>query len=163
MKNLNLAKTIILIALITFMGCSKDDDESGETTSTPTPIDYSILSGNYTGTWSSTTQTATFSSVPVSAKLQYSGSNTDKLIGEFFISGNYTVCCSAGNNDGTLDIDFDGDTITSFRYNDVITDCSGTFDGSGEIRATDKAFVIDFTGNDCDGDHVGQIVLRKQS
>ena len=145
MKNLNLAKSIILIALITIMGCSKDDgDNNGETTQNP-PVDTSILSGNYTGTWDSTTPSATFAGVPVSAKLQYAGSNTEKLTGEFFISGNYTVCCSVGSNDGTLIIDFDGDTITSFVYNDVITDCSGVFDGSGEIRATDKAFVTPLT------------------
>mgnify|MGYP001080707895 CR=1 FL=1 len=160
MRNYNLTKTIILVALITFMGCSKDDGDGG---TTPPPPVSNTLEGNYTGTWSSTTPTATFNGVSVSAKLQYSGSNTDNLIGEFFISGDYTVCCSAGSNDGTLDIDFDGDTITAFHYNDVITGCSGVFTGSGEIRATDKAFVIDFTGNDCDGSHVGQIILRKQS
>ena len=163
MKKLNLAKSIILIALMTFMGCSKDDGEvNGGTTQAP-PVDTSILSGNYTGSWNSTTATATFGGVSVSAKLKYVGSNTEKLTGEFFISGNYTVCCSAGSNDGTLIIEFDGDTITSFRYNDVITDCSGIFDGNGEIRSTDRALVINFTGNDCDGDHVGQIILKKQS
>ena len=62
-----------------------------------------------------------------------------------------------------MNVEFDGDTITSFYYNDVITDCSGVFTGSGGIRASDRAFVINFTGNDCDGDHVGQIVLKKQS
>jgi len=163
MKNLKLTKAIILSVLITIMSCSKDDgEETGGTNSTP-PVDTSILSGNYLGSWSSTTPSATFSGVAVSAKFQYSGSNSDRLIGEFFISSNYTPCCSAGSNDGTLIVEFDGDTITSFHYNDVITDCSGVFNGSGEIRATDKAFVINFTGNDCDGDHVGQIILRKQS
>ena len=160
MKNYNLTKLILGIVIITFLGCSKDDsgDSNGPT---QTPVDTSVLSGNYVGTWSSTTPTASFSGVAISAKLQYSG--TDRLVGEFFISPDFTVCCSAGSNDGTVILDFDGDIITSFYYDDVITDCSGIFNGSGEIRASDKAFVIDFTGNDCDGDHVGQIILRKQS
>mgnify|MGYP000865021072 CR=1 FL=1 len=63
MRNYNLTKTIILVALITFMGCSKDDGDGG---TTPPPPVSNTLEGNYTGTWSSTTPTATFNGVSVS-------------------------------------------------------------------------------------------------
>ena len=50
--------------------------------------------------------------------------------------------------------------INGFSFNDQIVDCTGNFGGTGVINSM-GAFVIDFTGNDCDGDHVGQIVLSK--
>ncbi len=154
-KTFLMYKLLVLIA-ICLSGCSSGNDDSLE----QQQEDEVTLEGNYRGTWSSTTASATFSNVSVSAKLQFGGAD-NILTGSFFISSDYTVCCSAGENDGTLVIDFDGDTITSFNYNDVITNCSGTFNGTGHIRTSDKALVIDFTGNDCDGDHVGQIVLIK--
>lgn len=157
MKTQNLLKLITLLLILTFLGCSSDESTS-EITDPVT--DTNVMSGNYVGTWNSSTATATFTSVAVSARLNYSGS--DRLVGDFFVSPNFTVCCSAGDNDGTLILDLDGNTITSFYYNDVIIDCSGIFNGSGEIRASDQALLINFTGSDCDGDHIGQMVLIKQ-
>ncbi len=156
-KTFAIEKLFVLIALgLLGISCSSDDSSSLE----PIPPVVTTLDGNYKGTWSSTTPSATFTNVPISAKLQFAGSN-NILVGDFFVSGNFTVCCSSGSNDGTLTINMDGDDITSFHYNDVITGCSGVFDGTGIVRENDKALVIDFTGTDCDGDHVGQIVLKK--
>lgn len=151
-----LINMLFVILAICFLGCSGGSDDSEE----QQQEEEATLEGNYRGSWDSTTSSATFTGVAVSAKLQFGGSS-NVLTGSFFISSDFTVCCSAGENDGTLVINFDGDTITAFNYNDVITNCSGTFNGTGVIRASDKALVIDFTGNDCDGDHVGQIVLKK--
>jgi hypothetical protein len=163
-KKLSINKLVIILA-ICFMGCSGGGDDDSPFIVTPDPdpdpIEEATLEGNYKGTWISTTSTNASFNVAVSSRLAFSGSNTNKLVGGFFISSNFTVCCSTGDNDGTLVIDFDGNTITSFRYTDVITDCSGTFVGTGTVRTSDGALVIDFTGNDCDGDHVGQIILKK--
>jgi hypothetical protein len=155
-EKFNSINTLLVIFAICFFGCSSSNNDNE-----PLQEEEVTLEGNYIGTWNSTTPTATFTNVSVSAKLRFSGSNTNKLTGGFFISSDFTVCCSSGDNDGTLTIDFDGNTITSFRYSDVITNCSGTFVGEGVIREFDGALVIDFTGNDCDGDHVGQLILRK--
>ena len=155
----------LLILAISFMGCSGSDDSSDDNPKQEEEeeeVEEATLEGDYTGGWSSTTPTATFSGVPVSARLTFQGTNENRLVGAFFISSNFTVCCSSGDNDGTLIIDFDGTSITSFRYNDVITGCSGTFTGDGFIRSSDGALIISFTGNDCDGDHVGEIILWKQ-
>jgi len=151
-----LMNKLFIVIAICFMGCSGGSDDSQE----EEQQEETTLEGNYRGTWNSTTPSATFTNVSVSAKLKFGGS-TNTLTGSFFISSDFTVCCSAGDNDGTLVINFDGETITAFNYNDVITNCSGTFTGTGTVRTSDKALVIDFTGNDCDGDHVGQIVLIK--
>ncbi|MBE9490147.1 MAG: hypothetical protein IMY67_07640 [Bacteroidetes bacterium] len=150
---------LLLIIAICFIGCGSSDDSPSQEQQQEQEEEVTI-EGDYIGTWNSTTPTATFTNVGVSARLAFQGTNTNRLIGGFFISTNFSVCCSSGSNDGTLTIDFDGTSITSFRYNDVITNCSGTFVGNGTIRA-DGALVIDFTGSDCDGNHVGQIILKK--
>jgi hypothetical protein len=154
-KTFSINKFLIVMVIFCFTGCSSSDDSSGEKEEEEVSLD-----DKYVGTWNSTTPSATFTDVPISAKLRPLPNNANRLVGELFISANFTVCCSSGTNDGTLTIDFDGNTITSFRYNAVITDCTGTFNGDGTIRS-DGAFVIDFTGNDCDGSHVGQFVLKK--
>ena len=154
-KTFLMNKLMIILLLFCFVGCSSSDDDSPEEKQ-----EEVSLEDKYVGTWNSVTPTATFTDVPISAKLKLVEGNADRLIGELFISSDFTVCCSSGSNDGTLTIDFDGDTITLFHYTDVITGCSGAFDGAGSIRA-DGAFVIDFTGNDCDGSHVGQFILKK--
>ena len=47
------------------------------------------------------------------------------------------------------------------KFTDTIVDCEGNFSGDGMIDANGN-FIIDFTGNDCDGDHVGQLLFIKQ-
>lgn len=144
---------IIAICILFIVACSGGDDS-------PEPEEIVSLEKKYRGTWNSTTPSATFTNVAVSTILTPSATDSNKLLGEFFINANFTVCCSPGPNDGTLVLEVNGNTITSFLYNDFITDCSGSFNGTGVFR-DDGGFVIDFTGNDCDGDHVGQLVLNK--
>ena len=152
--------TVLMIFLIAVTACGGDDDSSSQEDMEQEQVDVS-LDGDYVGAWVSSTSTGASFDVAVSSRLSFSGSDMNRLTGPFFISSNFTVCCSSGDNDGTIIIELDGDTITSFRYNDVITDCSGTFLGEGEIRSSDRALVVNFTGSDCDGEHDGVITLRK--
>lgn len=135
-KTFSINKFLIVMVIFCFMGCSSSDDSSVE------KEEEVSLDDKYVGTWNSTTPSATFTGVPISAKLRPLSTNANRLVGELFISSNFTVCCSSGTNDGTLTIDFDGNTITSFRYNDVITDCTGTFIGDGTIRSDDDLLLI---------------------
>ena len=117
------------------------------------------LDGKYVGGWTSTTQFTSFSNFPISIDLILSADKT-KLTGDFYATVNYSSCCNSGTSDGRISIALDGDIITSFSLNVVIPDCTGNFSGSGEIKPNGN-LVIDITGKDCDGDHVGQLVFRK--
>jgi hypothetical protein len=119
------------------------------------------FTGNYRGTWNSTTPTATFTDFGISARFVVSASNPNRIDAQFFATTNYTSCCSTNTNDGTMVINLDGNTITSFSFTDTIVACEGSFSGDGVINAS-GAFIIDFTGNDCDGSHVGQLAFIKQ-
>lgn len=154
---------LLLVILMVFMSScsSSDDDSSTPDTPPPPPVGEDTLKGNYRGTWNSTTPTATFVDFLISVKIngENTNGNSTTLTGEFFATSSFTSCC--GNaNDGTIVINLDGNTITSFSFNDQIVDCTGNFSGSGEVNS-EGDFIIDFTGNDCDGNHVGQIVLSK--
>lgn len=140
------------------ISCSSDDPEPQEEQEME---EEETLSGEYTGTWDSTTPTVTFSGFPITAKFVVSSSNPNRINAEFFATDSYVSCCSTNPNDGTMVINLDGSTITSFTFNDTIVDCEGSFTGSGIIDAT-GTFVIDFTGDDCDGAHVGQLKFKKQ-
>jgi len=144
----------IVIAFF-FMSCSSDEvapiiEEEPE---------VETLTGNYTGGWTSTTQTTSFTNFPISAKLT-ADPEERFLSGGFFATASYTSCCSSGANDGSISIALDGDSITSFSLSVIIPDCEGFFRGAGVVTATGN-LVIDITGNDCDGDHIGQLVFRK--
>ncbi|MFT5751130.1 MAG: hypothetical protein ACI828_001373 [Flavobacteriales bacterium] len=161
-------KTSFYVFLCAFLmislsiSCSSDDPESQqEEQEMEQDMEEETLSGNYFGTWDSTTPTVTFTGFAITAKFVVNASNSSRIDADFFATDNYTSCCSTTNpNDGTMRINLDGSAITSFTFNDTIVDCEGSFTGSGFIDAT-GAFVIDFTGNDCDGAHVGQLIFRK--
>ena len=144
---------IIPILMFCMIGCDGDDDNQVETI----PL---FLEGNYVGTWNSETPSATFIDYGISANLQISGTNT--LSGSWFGTSNFEVCCSNGDNDGTITMEISGNEITSFLLDDVIPDCSGVFTGTGVIRESDNALVIDFMGTDCDGLHDGEMVFIKE-
>jgi len=148
-------KLFLIVAILFFTGCGGDSDDP---INVKPPV-ATTLAGDYTGSWSSTTPSETFSGVPVSARLTANAQETT-LSGSFFISSNFVPCCGT-TNDGTIRINVDGNTITSFTYADAIPGCTGNFSGTGEINNNTKALVIDFTGTDCDGDHVGELVLSK--
>ena len=148
-KFFSTGKWLVLAAII-LTGCSSEE---------VIEVKEQTLSGKYTGSWSSSTPTATFTGVSVSAILTLGG--TEFLGGEFFVSSSFVSCCDSGSNDGTLAMNLDGKVITSFSYNDTITDCSGFFNGDGIIR-DDGSLLINFTGTDCDGEHTdGVLLLRK--
>ncbi len=139
--------------------CSSDDSAPVEEQEEQKEI---TLEGDYTGTWNSTTDMdITFTDYIVSARFEFSNTAKTKLRGEFFATPSFTSCCN-NNNDGTMLLNLDGDTISSFSFNDIITNCEGNFTGKGSITSkTPFTLEIDFTGSDCDGQHIGQLVFKR--
>ena len=152
---ISINKFFLIVAILFFTACGSDSDDP----ITVTPPVSTTLAGDYSGTWDSTTPTASFFGVDVSARLTSNAQET-RLSGPFFISPNLEPCCGA-TNDGRIVIELDGNTITSFTYTDAIPGCTGNVSGTGEIIST-GALVIDFTGTDCDGEHTGELVLTKK-
>ena len=149
----------IVCLCLCFYSCSSDDGNE-PVQMEDDPVEESFT-GNYRGTWNSTTPSITYTDFAISARFVVSASNPNRIDAEFFATSNFTSCCSTNANDGTMVIQLDGDTITSFAFTDTIVDCEGSFSGDGMINASGN-FVIDFTGTDCDGDHVGQLLFIKQ-
>ncbi|WP_299680290.1 hypothetical protein [uncultured Dokdonia sp.] len=140
--------------------CSSDDNNNEPQQMEEDPVEESFT-GDYRGTWNSVTPSITYTDFAISAKFVVSAANPNRIDAQFFATSNFTSCCSTNANDGTMIINLDGDTITSFSFIDTIVDCEGSFSGNGMIDANGN-FIIDFTGNDCDGDHVGQLLFIKQ-
>lgn len=149
----------ILCLCLFICSCSSDDDNEPQQMEED-PV-AETFTGNYRGTWNSTTPTATYTDFGISARFVVSPANPNRIDAQFFATTNYTSCCSTNANDGTMVINLNGNTITSFTFTDTIVDCEGSFTGTGVIN-TNGHFVIDFVGNDCDGDHVGQLIFIKQ-
>lgn len=156
MKRTLLTIAWALYLCIALSSCSSDDNGTNQ----EMEMTEETLAGNYIGTWNSTTPSVTFTDFIISAKFVISPSDPNLILAEFFATSNLTSCCSTNANDGTMTINLDGNTITSFSFIDTIVGCEGNFTGSGIIDA-DGRFLIDFTGSDCDGEHVGQLILRK--
>lgn len=152
--------TWIICLCVCLFSCSSDDNNNEPQQMEEDPVEASFT-GNYLGTWNSVTPTITYTDFAISARFVESASNPNRINAEFFATSNYTSCCSTNANDGTMIINLDGNTITSFTFTDTIVDCEGSFSGDGMIDANGN-FIIDFTGNDCDGDHVGQLLFIKQ-
>lgn len=154
--------SLILLVLIYFSSCSGDDSPEEEQKKEDSLI---TLEGDYLGTWNSTTdKDITFTDFGISAKFTFANNEKTRLRGEFFATTSFRSCCQSTGNDGTMVIDLDGDTIASFSFNDQIIDCTGTFSGTGSITSkTPYTLQIDFTGNDCDGNHIGQIVFTRRN
>ena len=150
---------VITTILILGFSCSKDDEGSKEKEEDK----LITLEGDYRGSWSSTTDMdITYDNFGISAKLAFSNSTEDRLTGEFFATSSLASCCVAGENDGTLVLDLDGDDITAFRLNSKVQNCTGDFIGSGTITSgSPYTLKINFTGNDCDGNHIGEMVFAR--
>lgn len=140
---------ILLFSLVSvcILNCSDKDDTN----------EALISAGNYKGLWNSSTPTATFSNLAISAKI--SEVSPGKFEGSFFISNNFTSCCG-GTNDGTINFTSNGDKITGFTWDDTIPGCTGAFNGAGAITSKNN-LRIEFIGNDCDGDHTGFFTLSQ--
>jgi len=157
-KNIQIfTKLFFLTLFILTTSCKSDDDSSQEEQQ-----QEEGLIGNYSGTWNSDTSTgATFTDFAITVKITGESMSGDETVlsGEFFATSSYVSCCGS-ENDGTMVFRILNDEIISFNFNDQIVDCTGSFSGTGIVNSI-GAFVIDFTGNDCDGDHVGQIIIKK--
>jgi hypothetical protein len=156
MKNKRTIGIWLSFIIIFFLTSCSDADVAPTVEEEPA---VETLTGNYTGGWTSTTQTTSFTNYLISAKLT-ADPQQRFLSGGFFATPNFTTCCNSGANDGSISIVLAGDSITSFSLSVIIPDCGGFFRGTGVVSATGN-LVIDITGNDCDGDHVGQLVFRK--
>lgn len=146
----------LLFPLVICLSCS--DDEGPEEEMEEMEEQEITLEGDYTGTWNSTTDLdITYTDFPISAKFVFGNVAKTRLNGEFFARSS-----STGDNDGTMVIVLDGDNISSFSFNDTLIDCTGTFSGSGSITSKNPfTLQIDFTGEDCDGNHVGQLIFKR--
>lgn len=149
----------LVLPLVTFLSCS-DDDSSEEVKEEVKEI---TLEGDYVGTWNSNTdKDITYTDFGISAKFIFANTTKTRLSGEFFATTGFNSCCESGPNDGTMLINLEGDDITSFSFKDIITDCTGNFTGKGSITSKSPfTLQIDFTGNDCDGNHTGQLIFRR--
>lgn len=116
--------------------------------------------GKYPGGWTSTTESTSFTDYPVSGIFRYANPDQTRMSGEFFATGNFKSCCDK-EDDGKMTFDIEDDSIKNFYFDDKIVDCTGVFRGSGKIAANGD-LVIDFTGNDCDGNHVGTLTFYKR-
>lgn len=157
MKNLNVKTIFLCISLILFFSCSSNDDDNTEEEQKE-EVQEITLEGDYSGTWNSTTDMdITYTNFAISAKFIFSNTDKTRLSGEFFAGSS-----SFGDNDGTMLINLDGDSISSFSFNDTLIGCTGTFTGNGSITSKDPyTLQIDFTGNDCDGNHIGQMIFKR--
>ena len=151
----HLLRTLLLLLFPVLWSCGDDDDDND--TDDMDPKNLVITEGDYVGRWVSTADVQSFN-VAISAKI--SEASSGKFSGQFFISSNFTSCCNSGADDGTITFNVSEDKISSFIWDDVIPNCEGTFTGEGTIIGEDS-FRIDFTGNDCDGDHTGSLTLSK--
>lgn len=150
-----LIRSFQMVALLLFISCSTSDD-SNDSNPDSNPSS-NAPEGAYTGTWTSSTSTgATFTDFPVYSILIFNSDKT-RVNGEFFVS---PKTYNSSMNDGTITMQLEGNTVTSFLLNDTLLNCTGTFNGTGQL-SDDGTFVISFTGTDCDGDHVGEMVFSK--
>ena len=146
---------ILPFLMLGVMGCSSDDENK-----IIEQQDLTYLEGNYVGSWNSKTPVRDYVDFPISARVLTSDNN--ELTGTFFYTRSFRVCCSDAEYDGTFTAKIEGKVVKSFRLDDVQTDCEAVFTGTGVVRESDNALVIDITGTDCKGAHVGQIILAKQ-
>ena len=142
---------VLALVCLCFISCSSSDDSEDEIIPEQ-PVGFK---GEYTGTWSSTTPSITYTDYPVSITIEQErvSGNEITLSGPFFATGSNVSCCG-NTDDGSVVIEIVDNTITSFSFNDRIEGCTGNFTGSGVVTSN-GTLVIDFEGNDCDGDHVG--------
>ncbi|WP_075343166.1 hypothetical protein [Tenacibaculum agarivorans] len=154
-------KNVMYLLLITvFLCCSNNNDS--DTVEDPGNGNETFLleEGNYKGLWNSTaTNGSVYTDLKITAtikkvsKTEYSGS--------LFISENYTSCCntSGNNGDGPITIKIENGKVT-FKWVDQIPNCTGEFVATGNHTQNNR-LKLKLTGNDCEGDHSGEIEFFK--
>jgi len=150
---ISLITSILIASLFTF-----SDQKNFKEIASTVYNEFTITSGNYTGLWNSRATNSSFTDLPISASINEVAPG--QFEGGFFISNNFTSCCNSGDNDGVISFAIDNNTITNFKYDDIITDCNGLFTGSGNVLSN-NSIKIDIVGTDCDGNHKGTITLSK--
>ena len=112
--------------------------------------------GEYRGLWNSIAENGS-----VYTDLFLTAIITEVSEGEFtgslYISDDFTSCCDTpgDNGDGPLTISIvDGNV--NFTWSEVNPGCIGEFRATGMLTETNR-LLLDLTGNDCEGDHVGSI------
>lgn len=140
------------------IACSSSDDSNEMAQNPEQEVGFK---GNYSGTWNSTTPSITYTDYPVSITIEQERESGGEitLTGPFYATANQVSCCGSPD-DGSVVIKIVENQITSFTFTDRIVDCTGSFTGSGQVSAN-GTLVIDFTGTDCDGEHVGQMRFSK--
>ena len=147
--------SILVIALA--LSCSGSDDADVDST----PEQAVGFKGDYSGTWNSTTPSITYTDYPISITIEQERKSGEEitLTGPFYATASQTSCCGSVD-DGSVVIKIVDQTITSFTFVDRIVGCTGNFAGSGTIGSNGD-LIIEFTGTDCDGDHIGVMRFRK--
>jgi len=151
---------LYLVVFMSMLACSKDQNSPDEEIPDETVFE---VEGQYIGTWDDNF----YSDFPISAEINSKGNGT--YGGPFFYSqlGPFTPCCMDSGDNGSISFDIKGDSVTNFVYDQDLRfykgGCPGKYKGSGVWSEENGWLTIDFTGDDCDGTHVGgQIILRSQ-
>jgi len=116
------------------------------------------LEGEYTGRWDDNIYT----NFPISTRID--NFDQDQVSGKFYYSANFRSCCG-GRDDGFITLTLDGNNIKAFRYDQDLLNykggCPGLYTGTGSVVQF-TSLEIQFTGNDCDGQHSGgRISMRR--
>ena len=151
MKTINVLP-ILIVFLLLGSSCKTDDN----TTNTEPDMEEQTIAGDYSGRWSSITPLNTYDQIPASIRIQATA-DPNRFIGQFYFTSSFVSCCNSGDSDGSITIDIEGSTITSFTYTDIIPNCNGSFSGTGTISDS-GTITINFTGSDCEGEHTGGVL-----
>lgn len=114
------------------------------------------LNGNYLGAWDDNI----YVNQPITSTL--TADDNGNVSGNLFFSKNFKPCCG-GFDDGDIRFTIVGGSVTNFIYDENLRNykggCTGKFPGTGKFDII--SFEVDFTGDDCDGSHVGKLRLKK--
>lgn len=141
-----------------FVSCQEDNSIDEVPSMDHGTTVFTIDEGDYIGLWNSRTTSVTFTDLPISARVSYVSGNN--YTGELFITDHFESCCNSVDSDGIMSFNISKNSIEAFSWVDVIPNCEGIFTGTGVLLSYSN-LKIDIIGNDCDGDHVGTIELRK--
>lgn len=155
---LALIKSLCLVFWMSFIAACQEAEEPEppeEVVEEPVQI-YKLDEGDFLGVWNSRTSTVSFNGIAITARINIQGDTA--VMGDLFISSNFTSCCGSENSDGPISFKVKDNAIQNFVWEDVIPNCEGTFSGSGRLRG-DNNLEVTFTGTDCDGNHTGSLTL----
>ncbi len=142
---------------VMFLLISASDQALADLTGSVSLTEEPYLNGGYSGSWNDNLYT----NFLITANLTFADG---VLEGPFYYSNNFSSCCG-GQNDGSIKITIGSEGSISFSYKQELVSfmggaCPGNYSGSGSKDGI--SFSIEFTGDDCEGDHTGgRIKLSK--